>query len=193
MVTGVASAVASRRGGFLTPPTSFVAIDFETANPSRASVIQIGLVRVIDGVIGRTHTSPVMPPAGHRAFAPGNVKVHGLGPGYILHAPEWPNIMERLVRLATVGECVLPLVAHNAAFERSVITRASEAVGVASPWTPEDYFCTVKYARRVLPHLPQHKLNVLVEHLELGEFSHHDAGEDAAMTAKLLLALAAIE
>lgn len=174
-------------------PRSFVSIDFETANPSRASVIQIGVTRVIDGVIGTPHTSPVRPPDGHRAWSPGQFKVHGLPTSYIVGAPEWPDVMGRLVRLASMSDgTVLPLVAHNAAFEKSVINKTSEVTGVTSPWGDQDYFCTVKYARQQLPDLPRHRLDALVEHFGLGPFTHHDAGEDAAMTARVLHALQAV-
>lgn len=180
-----------QRGASMVPPRSFVAIDFETANPSRASVIQIGVTRVLDGVIGTPHTSPVRPPDGHRAWHPGQFRIHGLPTAYIVGAPEWPDVMQRLVRLASLSDgSVLPLVAHNAAFEKSVINKTSEITGVISPWGNDDYFCTVKYARQRLPGLPKHRLDYLAEHLNLGTFTHHDAGEDAAITARLLLRLA---
>lgn len=180
---------AGRRHDSLVPPGSFISIDFETANSSRASPIQIGVVRVLGGTIGLTHVRPVMPPFGHRSFSPGARRVHGLGPSYINGAAEWPEILGKLVRLATMDDgSLLPLVAHNASFERSVVNATSAAVGVEPP--PFDYFCTVKYARQELPHLQRHKLNTLTEHLGLPEFGHHDAGEDARATALLLLRLA---
>lgn len=183
---------ASRRvSGRLVPPRSFVAIDFETANGSRASIIQAGVTRVIDGEIGTPHVRPVYPPDGHRHWGPGQFAIHRLPTAYIVGAEAWPETLERLVRLATMPDgTVLPLVAHNAAFEKSAINKISEVTGVMPPWGAEDYFCTVKYARQQLPDLPKHRLDYLVEHLSLGEFSHHDAGEDAAMTARLLLRLA---
>ena len=178
----------SARGGPLAPPSSFVAIDFETCMGKRSSPIQIGVVRVLDGVIGRTNTSPVLPPPEYRTFEPGAQKVHGLTPDYIVGAPEWPEILHRLVRLSsTTDGGLLPLVAHNASFERQVIEKTSEAVGLTPP--PFVYFDTVAYARQQVPDAPNHKLNTLVDHLGLGQFRHHDAGEDAAVTARLLLTL----
>ena len=172
-------------------PSSFVAIDFETCMAKRASPIQIGVVRVYEGQIGRKNTSPVLPPEKFRRFEAHAKKIHKLEKDYIVGAPEWPEIMERLVRLATVDGLLLPLVAHNAAFERAVIAATSQETGIAAP--PFEFFDTVKYARRVVPNAPNHKLNTLVEHLGLGDFQHHDAGEDALMTARLLLHLRGIE
>lgn len=172
----------------LEPPASFLAIDFETCMAQRASPIQIGVVRVIDGVVGRTNTSPIMPPPGFRTFERGAQRIHGLTPDYIAGAPEWPAILARIVRIATDATgALLPLVAHNASFERSVIVKTTEAVGMPLP--DFTYFDTVLYARQELPDVANHKLNTLVEHLGLGPFQHHDAGEDARLTARLLLTL----
>ena len=193
MATAIAPAITHvrdfRAGQPDTAPSSFVAIDFETANPSRSSPIQIGIVRVLDGVLGEPFTVPIMPPEGHRRFAPGNQRIHGLGPAYIHGAPEWPAILERLIRFTTsVDGQRLELVAHNAAFEKSVIEKTSEACGLAIP--DFRYFCTVKHARKVLPHLSQHKLDVVARYYDLPAFAHHDAGADALAGAQITIRLA---
>ena len=162
----------------------FVAIDFETANPKRASVIQIGLAKVRDGVIIKKACSMVFPPSGFTNFAERNIAVHGLTPKTIHGAPYWPEILERLVRFT--GD--LPLVAHNAPFERSVINQASEAEGLLVP--DFQYCCTQKLAQRLLPDAPSYKLDLLTEHLGKPSFSHHDAGDDAVACAELALAIA---
>ncbi|MGN7187027.1 DUF4031 domain-containing protein [Microbacterium enclense] len=171
------------------PPRSFVAVDFETCMAKRCSPIQIGVVRFDDGVQGPTFTSPVLPPVGFRFFERGAQRVHGLGPAYVLGAPEWPEIHERLVRFAAGPDgSLLPLVAHNASFERSVISQTSKVCGFDG--APFEFFDTVTYAQKVLPDAPNHRLDTLVELLSLSDdFRHHDAGEDAAATARLLLCL----
>lgn len=170
--------------------TSLVAIDFETANRSRASVIQVGVARVIDDVVYEPHSSFVMPPPGHRRFDPSLIPIHGLTPDMVRDAPEWPEVLERIVRFATYRGEMLPLVAHNAPFERSVISRASEAHGLPSP--PFRYLCTLKLARAVDPNSPNHKLNVLAERHGVTQVHHHDAGDDAYVCAKLALRLLAL-
>lgn len=162
----------------------FVAIDFETANPKRASVIQIGLAKVRDGQIIKKACTMVFPPQGFTNFAERNIAVHGLTPKSVHGAPYWPEILERLVKFT--GD--LPLVAHNAPFERSVIVQASEAEGL----TPPDfrYCCTQKLAQRLLPEAPSYKLDMLTDYLGRPSFSHHDAGDDAVACAELALAIA---
>lgn len=161
----------------------FVAIDFETANPRRASAIQIGIVRVIGGVVQEPFTSPVLPPLGFREFREDQARIHGLGESYIVGAPAWREIHDRIVRFADG----LPLVAHNASFERSVINAAS----LESGFTPHpfDYVCTLKMARRMLPEQDKHRLDTLAELFGIRQERHHDAGDDARVGAELALAL----
>lgn len=162
----------------------FVAIDFETANPKRASVIQIGLAKVRDGQIIKKACTMVFPPRNFTAFAERNIAVHGLTPKDIHGAPYWPEILDRLVKFT--GD--LPLVAHNAPFERSVIVAASEAEGLEVP--DFRYCCTQKLAQRLLPEAPSYKLDLLTGYLGLPAFGHHDAGDDAVACAELALAIA---
>lgn len=162
----------------------FLAIDFETANPKRASVCQIGLAKVRDGKVIKTACLPVRPPAGFTNFHERNIAVHGLTPRSIYGASGWPEILERL----TVFAGDLPLVAHNAAFEKSVIVQASEAEGLTAP--DFTYMCSVKMARHVVPGLGSYRLNLVSEHLGLPAFAHHDAGDDAVACANLVMALA---
>ncbi|MFE6967069.1 3'-5' exonuclease [Agromyces sp. NPDC057679] len=168
---------------------SFVAIDFETANPNRGSVCQIGVTKVIDGEVVKTASVFITPPVGRAWFAPANVAVHGIREHDVRGAPEWPAVMQRLVKFTREGE--LPLVAHNASFERSCIDRASEAAGVAVP--PFRYFCTLQQARRSFRLADSHKLDQVARSLGLPAFKHHDAGEDALVGARVALGLAAKE
>ncbi|WP_159599313.1 3'-5' exonuclease [Agromyces humi] len=165
---------------------SFVAIDFETANSARGSVCQIGVTKVVDGEVVKTSSVFVTPPVGRAYFAPANVAVHGITASDVVGAPEWPEVLRRLVKFSRDGE--LPLVAHNASFERSCIDQASAAVKVDVP--PFRYFCTLQQARRTFRNAPSHKLDKVARMLDLPTFKHHDAGEDALVGAKVALGLA---
>lgn len=167
---------------------TFVAIDFETAQKRRASPIQVGVVRVIDGVIGTPFVRPVMPPAEYRWFDPELTPIHGLSPEYIQGAEEWPAILDRIQRFI-IGPDGQPmtLVAHNASFERSVIQKTSEATGVHDPRF--SYICTVKLGRAVDQHSPNHKLNTLAARYGIEQLNHHDAGDDALVGARVMLHL----
>ena len=65
---------------------SFVAIDFETANSFRGSVCEVGLVRVIDGIVDDSFAVLVKPHADHSHFDGINVSIHGIHPTDVLAA-----------------------------------------------------------------------------------------------------------
>mgnify|MGYP003631146470 CR=1 FL=1 len=163
---------------------NFIALDFETANEKRGSVIQVGLSKFRDSELVATHAVFVTPPPGMRYFLPRNTAVHGIRPEQIQGAPEWPNLLERIDRVR--GN--YPIVAHNASFERTVIERASEAYGITPPsWR---YLCTLKLAKLSFPNESSHSLGILSGRLGLPTFAHHDAGADAEASARLLLEIA---
>jgi DNA polymerase-3 subunit epsilon len=165
---------------------NFVAIDFETAGPKRASVCQIGLAKVRDGRVTKTACEMVMPPRGFTDFHPRNIQVHGLTPKSVYGAPGWPSILDRLI--AFTGD--LPLIGHNVAFEKSVIVQASDAEGLTAP--EFRYLCSQKLAQTHLPDAGPFKLNLLTEHLGMPVFAHHDAGADAVACAALVLKIAEV-
>lgn len=167
----------------MTNHASFLSIDFETCRRQRASPIQIGLTPVFDGVLGQTTVHAVMPPANFREFDPGNTKIHGLSQDYIVGAPEWDEIHERLVRFSRG----LPLLAHNASFERSVIVQTSDELGFAPH--PFAYHCTLKMARDLDKAAPNHKLDTLAARYGIEQKAHHDAGDDSRVGALLALHL----
>jgi DNA polymerase-3 subunit epsilon len=156
------------------PGLDFVAIDFELANPKHSSICQIGLVKVRDGVLGKTHTHYVMPPVGHQHFGDRQIAVHHITRRMIDGADSWD----------------LPLVAHNVTAERSMIRQTSEAAGLVPP--DFTYYCTQRAAQLHIPEQGPFRLNVLVERLGLPPLQHHDAGEDAAAAAHLAVRLAEI-
>lgn len=168
------------------PGLDFVAIDFELANPKHSSICQIGLVKVRDGVLGKTHTHFVMPPPGHQNFGQRQIDVHGITRRMIDGADGWDLMLPRLEAFA--GD--LPLVAHNVTAERSMIRQTTEAAGLDLP--DFTYYCTQRAAQMHIPDQGPFRLNVLVERLGLPPLQHHDAGEDAAAAAHLAVKLAQI-
>jgi DNA polymerase III subunit epsilon len=170
------------------PGLNFVAIDFETANPKRASVCQIGLVKVRDGIPGRTHCLYVSPPPGFTNFHQRNIEVHGITKPDTEGAPSWDTMLDKLIAFTNTKVAVYPLVAHNAPFEKSVITQATEAIGRDVP--DFTYHCTVKLAKRLQPEEHSHKLNEVAARLGVPPFAHHSAGDDAMASALIVLGLA---
>jgi DNA polymerase III epsilon subunit-like protein len=163
---------------------SFVAIDFETANSFRGSACEIGLVRVVDGVVDATFDSLIRPHAQHEQFDGMNVSIHGIHAGDVAGSPEfselWPEIAD------FTGD--LPLVAHNASFDMRVLRDLFFLYDLPVPTAT--YFCTLVLSRRVL-NLTSYSLPFVARELGLADFDHHRASADARSAAEVALALVA--
>ena len=151
----------------------FTAIDFETANSDRGSVCAVGLVMVENGeVVGRLRQLIRPDPL---RFDPFNVSIHGISAADVVDAPTFAEFWPNLWSIVTG-----PLVAHNAAFDMSVLRRALDQSGTRYPDT--DYFCTRVIAKLVWPEHPTYALDHLARAIGIS-FTHHDAEEDARACA----------
>lgn len=81
----------------------FVAVDVETANASRASICQIGLV-ASDGKNELWRWSSFVDP--EEGFEHQNVKMHGLHSGQVFGAPPFPAVMQS-IRSSIANQCVV--------------------------------------------------------------------------------------
>ncbi len=156
----------------------FTAIDFETANADRSSVCAVGLVMVENGqVVGRLRQLIRPEPC---YFDPFNVAIHGIRASDVAGAPTFPQFWPSLWPRVTG-----PLVAHNAAFDMSVLRRSLERCG--APYPDTDYFCTMVIAKLAWPQHPTHRLDYVARALGVA-FRHHDAEEDAHACALIAVA-----
>ena len=169
------------------PP--FAAIDFETANSSRASAIAVAVVRVEDGLLtermatllrptpeGSTEAPRGYPPPDY--FHPRNTQVHGLSRVRVLRAPTFAQAWPRIARVLRGTRF---LVAHNAPFDRSVLKQCAQAAALPVPEVT--WLCTVQLSKRALT-LPSHRLNVVCAHFGI-PLDHHEALSDATGCAKI--------
>jgi DNA polymerase-3 subunit epsilon len=76
------------------------------------------------------------------------------------------------------------VVAHNAAFDMTVLRTTLDAHGIQ--FTPFEYFCSVSMARKVWPGHRSYGLAAMCG-LHGIPLQHHRAGNDAAATAELVL------
>ena len=160
----------------------FTAVDFETANGSRASACAVALVRVRAGRVVEQLDSLIRPVDGG-GFNGFNIRVHGIRPSDVYDAPTWAELWPQ-VRDFVAGDA---LVAHNASFDRGVWRAASSLEGLNAP-EPE-FFCTLRLSRRFLD-LPSHRLPLVAAALDLPAFSHHQAAADALACASIGIELA---
>lgn len=158
-----------------------IAIDFETASEERGSACSVGLAWIEDGVVTRVEERLIRPKS--MRFAAFNIAIHGIRPEHVEDAPEFPEVMDEFAD----DFAGATMIAHNASFDFSVWRGALD--GYRLPYPELSYLCSVKMARRLLPQLSSHKLNVIADFLGL-QFVHHNAGQDAAMCAEAALSMA---
>jgi DNA polymerase-3 subunit epsilon len=91
---------------------------------------------------------------------------------------------ERVMREAAEFVGDLPMVAHNASFDRRFWCAELALAGQAAPHA---FACTVLLSRRLYPEAPSHRLGTLVDHFRLPRTGQaHRALADAEMAAELL-------
>ena len=170
----------ARRSATISPPASppptFVAIDFETADNGRDSACAVGLVRVEGGRITARVSRLIRPP---RAGMD-NAWVHGITWERVRREPGFAVVWREISPLFDGARF---LAAHNAGFERSVIVASAVAAGLPAP--AFDYECTVRLARRTWDLFPT-RLPDVCRHLGL-RLRHHDALSDAEACAAIVL------
>ena len=104
----------------------------------------------------------------------------GITNAMIETAPPADTVMREAARF--VGQ--VPMVAHNAAFDRRFWTAELERAGAQAP---QPFACTVLLSRRLYPEAPSHKLGSLVDFFRLPRTGQaHRALADAEMAAELL-------
>lgn len=161
-------------------PLDFTAIDFETANNSAASACSVGMVKVRDGRVVDSAYWLIRPPLGYDAFLEWNVRIHGIMEVDVADALLWSEQLPDLVSFAENDH----LVAHNAAFDMSVITAASAASYVPSP--SYSYLCSLQVARKTY-HLDSYKLPRAAMAAGFEDFAHHNALADAQACAAIIV------
>ena len=155
---------------------NFTAIDFETANEQRASACAVGVVRVRGGRIVESFETLLRPREVRVDW--GNFRVHGIAAERLHDAPTladvWPQLLPYLHQQ--------PVVAHNSAFDVSVLEYSCRDFGVPIP--AFHALCSVKLARVAWPHLERHKLDHIAAHFGI-PLNHHDALSDARACAEI--------
>ncbi|AKK11427.1 exonuclease domain-containing protein [Corynebacterium uterequi] len=162
----------------------FVAVDVETANSRWGSICQVGASRFRHGQLAAQREWWCRPPAGIDSFDEANVAIHGITADAVADQPRFGEILDDVV--AFVGDDVV--IAHNAQFDASAIRDAAQASGLAAPsWR---FGCTLALARARRLDVANHRLPTLAAHFGIEQTAHHDAGDDAVVAGRLLVALA---
>lgn len=160
---------------------SYVAFDLETTglNPSTDKIIEIGAVKVIEGVIQATYSRLVNPevPISSKVSA-----LTGISSEMILGKPVINEVIQEFIDFTDE----LPVLGHNILFDYSFIKKAA----VNNRLTFEkDGIDTLKMARRILPYLENRKLEYLCNYFNIKPEHSHRALDDSLSAIGVYLKL----
>lgn len=147
---------------------SYVAIDFETSAYSGACACAIGMARMENFKVVDTWYALIRPPSSRVYFT----DIHGLSWKDLKNQPAFAELWPEISAFMSGARY---LIAHNAAFDRRVLTACCEANDLPVPDTP--FLCTLRGARKGLK-LPRYSLNVVCGHFGI-DLNHHHAASDA--------------
>jgi DNA polymerase-3 subunit epsilon len=156
--------------------SSYVALDFETADQGKDSACQLAMVRVERGRIKARYARLIRPPRRDFQFT----YIHGITWDMVKQQPTFLDLWPEIAHFLDGADF---LAAHNAGFDRAVMAACCAAAGVAPP--QQAYLCTVQLARDYWNIRPT-KLPDVCGRLGI-PLKHHDAASDAEACARILL------
>jgi DNA polymerase III subunit epsilon len=172
-------------GNIIKPGNRLIVVDVETTGLSVARggrVIELGAVAVEEGAIAAELDTLICvdAPISYGAF-----RVHGISREMLSEKPGPEEVWPWFLKFVGMS----PLVAHNSAFDSAFIRKELSLLGLS---LDNRWHCTVRKSRRVLPHLPDHRLDTVYRHLFGNlpkDLRRHRALDDARMTARVWLAM----
>ena len=155
-----------------------VCFDIETTGlkVTQEAITEIGAVRLRNGEIVETFQTFVDP---ERRLTPEIIGLTGITDDMLRGAPKLKDALTAF--LAFAGNA--PLAAHNAEFDISFIRAGCRKCSI--PFEPT-YIDTLILAQNLLPGLGKYKLDIVADHLQLPQFNHHRASDDAVPVAQML-------
>ena len=155
-----------------------VCFDIETTGlkVTQEAITEIGAVRLRNGEIVETFQTFVDP---ERRLTPEIIGLTGITDDMLRGAPKLKDALTAFLTFAGGA----PLAAHNAEFDISFIRAGCRKCSI--PFEPT-YIDTLILAQNLLPGLGKYKLDIVADHLQLPQFNHHRASDDAVPVAQML-------
>lgn len=153
---------------------SFVVFDFETTglSPHDSEIIEIGAIRV-DNVKANNHQSFSSLVKPSQSISKRITKINGIDNAMVADAKSIAEVLQEFH--VFIGD--LPLIAHNASFDMKFLLHYLEEHGLK--FMDNAVVDTLALARKAYPHLDNHKLPTLVDHLSINVNQLHRASDDS--------------
>lgn len=161
--------------------TSFIAIDFETANQHRSSICSVGVVfvensKIVDKVYELINPIP-------NFYSDRNTQVHGISYYDTIKARSFKEFWLDILHLIEDK----PFVAHNKSFDEKCLKSILTEYEMDLP--TNEFFCTYREAKKRLPDLTNHQLHTVAKHFGYDLTNHHNAIADAEACAHIAINL----
>lgn len=157
-------------------PSKLAFVDLETTGTSQNHdrIIEVGLVRVEDGVVTKTFSSLINP---HVYIPPQITTITGIQTKDVESAPSFREIADELTDL--LKDTIF--VAHNVRFDYGFLKY--EFARLNKTFTMK-HFCTVRLSRLLFPNERHHNLDAIIERFKIACENRHRAFDDANVLAK---------
>lgn len=159
-----------------------VFFDVETPNGKNDRICSIGFVETDRERNVLNRKLLLVDP--EESFSDINMRIHGIAPVDVKGKPTFPEVWD--AELASAFDGAL-LVAHNAAFDLSVLSKDIEHYGIDA--NPAIYACTKSLAKSICPNCPNLKLPTVCDYLGVDMGVHHRALDDALGCERIFWAL----
>lgn len=155
---------------------TFAAIDFETATGARDSACAVGWVIVEDWKVKDVRSKLIQPP--DNDYLDLNIAIHGITPEMTANEPTFDGVWSEVEE--SIGGRLL--VAHNTAFDMSVIRHSAESTNYEIG--DFNFACTYRLARDTWKDKFSHSLDTLADDFGI-DLDHHDPVSDALASFKI--------
>jgi DNA polymerase-3 subunit epsilon len=161
---------------------SWAVVDVETTGgpPPNHRITEIAAVIVKDGEIKEVYETLVNP---ERSIPPFVSRLTNISWSMVKDAPKFSAIVPTLLDKLEGNV----FVAHNAQFDWSFLSHEIHRASGAR--ITGNQLCTVRLAKRLLPHLPRRSLDYVANYYGIEITGRHRAAGDAVATARCLLRL----
>ena len=156
---------------------NFVAIDVETTglSPVYNELIEISAIKYEKAKKKDTFSTLIKP---KKEISDTITNITGITNEMVKNAPNIEQVMPKLIDF--IGE--YPIVAHNANFDYSFLQNNSQ-----KSFSKNKVIDTVAISRKMLPSLPNHKLNTVSKYIGIEEDGFHRAEFDCECCAKIYI------